>query len=1173
LTTSILAVLALLLVLPYAFPPVYRFPVEKPFSGTSLYNPYALAHGPWRRANLHAHGRAWLGLTNGRQSDAEVVAAYRERGYDLAGVSNYQKLGTPVDQALSIYEHGFNLGKHHQLVIGARRVDWFDLPVWQGIHQKQYVIDRLGRSADIVGIAHPSTLRGYSYPPADLRRLTGYRLLEILNGPFTAESEWDAVLSAGHPVWAIGNDDTHDLTVDGRFGTAWNMIRSSSLDAAAFTHALAVGSHYAVLRTSDLDEPELMLSSVDVWGDVITVRWTGPPAHVSFIGQNGTLRKAVEAEDSASYTVAAEDTYIRAVLKASHRTLYLNPVIRFDGVTLAAPTATVDEVRTWAMRATVLAGCALVLSAVSRSRARQQRAGRRGRFFLKRGTTIFVVAGTLFSVPARAQNLRTTAGDALVDRPDLALTIEADFAAELPAGDSVFSLMETTQAEVISDRVSGGGLDFAAAPRLSAFGSSWTQTRFRLGDVDITDPSTGGQPLFLPELSIWQRISIATGVAPSDTSTTPGMVVTLEPRRPGDRWSVGGVGSTSFGDVWTAEQTGSVPPVARPTGWNRGSVLVSGPIAAGRAGLVAAGTWTGTSQTHRDSSASRDSSLGSAFGHLVVSQSDANEVRAFVAVQRALFAPADTAMFVDPSTRVRDAAVHVQTTWSHSDRVGQAWRVFGAFTRRQREPQSLLQSFVTIDRLSGGPVHQRVLDARQRTDRLISGGARTEHRIGPGELQAGVSVDNARSSGDPGFAGTIGELIDGLQSRLWRYSTSGLLSGRGSTTVSAFVADRLPFASRGTLDVGLRYERLDAGADGAQQNVGWSSWLPTVSARWELSSQHRISLFAGAARSAHLLPLDFLALGDPAASAIEVLRWTSTPSALMTSTVSRIDQAIERPYSNEFTFGVDARPRPGLHMQFAGFTKWERRLLGVVNEATNGPQYSTVGIPDSGPDVVGSADDQVLEVANLLPSEVPYQIDGLLTNLPDGTSRRLGIRAAAEIRSRRVSLLFTGIAHLAESFAANRNFGSVENDPGVAGDVAVDPNSAIHPRGRLFGDRAYMVKIASVYRLPWETTLGVIARYQDGQPFSRLVLVSDLNQGPDVVRAFPNGASRFTFTGTLDLRVQKTLHARAAVFLDAYNVLNLSEEVEERVVSGAVYRTPTAAQPPRTVHVGASVSF
>ena len=78
------------------------------------------------------------------------------------------------------------------------------------------------------------------------------------------------------------------------------MVASSSLEADDFTHALAVGRSYAVLRTSDLDEPEPMLSGVDVWGDVINVRWTGPPAHVSFIGQNGALKATVEGAGSAS---------------------------------------------------------------------------------------------------------------------------------------------------------------------------------------------------------------------------------------------------------------------------------------------------------------------------------------------------------------------------------------------------------------------------------------------------------------------------------------------------------------------------------------------------------------------------------------------------------------------------------------------------------------------------------------------------------------------------------------------------------------------------------------------------------------------------------------------------------------------------------------------------------
>ena len=106
--------------------------------------------------------------------------------------------------------------------------------------------------------------------------------------------------------------------------------------------------------------------------------------------------------------------------------------------------------------------------------------------------------------------------------------------------------------------------------------------------------------------------------------------------------------------------------------------------------------------------------------------------------------------------------------------------------------------------------------------------------------------------------------------------------------------------------------------------------------------------------------------------------------------------------------------------------------------------------------------------------------------------------------------------------------------------------------------------------------LGAIARYQDGQPFSRVVIAPDLNQGTEAIRAFADGDSRFTFTGTLDLRLQKRFvvngHALAAV-LDAYNVINLGYEVEEFVVTGPTYRDISAIQPPRAVQVGLRVSF
>jgi hypothetical protein len=200
----------------------------------------------------------------------------------------------------------------------------------------------------------------------------------------------------------------------------------------------------------------------------------------------------------------------------------------------------------------------------------------------------------------------------------------------------------------------------------------------------------------------------------------------------------------------------------------------------------------------------------------------------------------------------------------------------------------------------------------------------------------------------------------------------------------------------------------------------------------------------------------------------------------------------------------------------------------------------------------------------------------VLTNPAGATARRLGVKLTVELTEGPLWVLATGTAYKADGVAAGRSFGSNGNDQGVLGDVDLDPNSALFSNGRLFGDRAFTGKISATYRLPARFTIGAIARYQDGQPFARLVLVPQLNQGPELVRAFPDGLSRFTFTATLDVRLQKEFTAaghRIAAFVDVFNLTNLAEEVEEQVVTGPTFRTPTAMQPPRTLHLGVRVGF
>ena len=314
--------------LPYLGSPVYQFPEPAPFSGPRFYNPYDGIRGSWQRANLHAHGAAWGGITNGAQTSADVARTYRGLGYDIAGVSNYHDIATArgVD-TLPLYEHGYNVRKRHQLAIGATRVEWLDFPLWQALSQEQFIIDRVGRTAALVGLTHPDSRDAYSDDA--LQQLTGYQFIEVVNGPFASTAPWDSALSSGHAVWAMANDDTHDTTDPRRTAMAWNMIDAPSSRLADVVDAMRAGRSIAVERhqgaPADMD---VRLLAVTLTGGTLAVSTEGVPVTIEFIGQSGAARAAYRDTHAAEYAIKADDPYIRPVINSANTTLFLNPIVR-----------------------------------------------------------------------------------------------------------------------------------------------------------------------------------------------------------------------------------------------------------------------------------------------------------------------------------------------------------------------------------------------------------------------------------------------------------------------------------------------------------------------------------------------------------------------------------------------------------------------------------------------------------------------------------------------------------------------------------------------------------------------------------------------------------------------------------------------------------------------------
>ncbi len=268
-------------------------------------------------------------------------------------------------------------------------------------------------------------------------------------------------------------------------------------------------------------------------------------------------------------------------------------------------------------------------------------------------------------------------------------------------------------------------------------------------------------------------------------------------------------------------------------------------------------------------------------------------------------------------------------------------------------------------------------------------------------------------------------------------------------------------------------------------------------------------------------------------------------------------------------------PLPSVQLRLTEIVKRESHALAQINVGVPPSSYVITGLPDPGGSFEDPRDDQILPIYDRLPSSFGRD-HYILTNSPDAAATFGGLALSAHASTHRVFLFAGGAVGHAHAEPGNRGFRVNENDLGVLGELFTNPNATTHPHGEPFTSRAKMVKISGVYRFGHAVSVGLIARYQDGQPFARMVLVPGLNQGAEAIRAIFNGRSRFTYTGTLDVRAQKEFSRkgrRAAVVVDVYNLPNMHKEVEENVVTGSHFRDETLVQPPRTAIVGLRFSM
>jgi hypothetical protein len=752
---------------------------------------------------------------------------------------------------------------------------------------------------------------------------------------------------------------------------------------------------------------------------------------------------------------------------------------------------------------------------------------------------------------------------------------DADELRDLPGSREVFSLLETSEPLTMADRWDGGGLYTGEAGRLSARGASWTQTVFHLDGLDVSDPLAGGRPLVLPWHEALEAMDFAIGGARRE-ATGPGPLVALTTVRPRDAWW----GTLALDGRFGGGGETAPPSVARLDHWRRGAVTAAGPLD-DRLGLLVTGQTASSARFTRGRPEADPSSVHALLVGLTWKASERDHVRVQAVGQATRIPYTDRSAFGDAGLQEEDRAFQASATWERRPDSGASWTLSGGVLRARADGDAGV-AVRTIERLLDGPAALLAVPGQAERSRVEMAGTFSPAPIGAHTLQAGLRVARGSAVVRPSAPSwTVAEQVDGFPGRVWEFEQDAQWRPH-IDELTAQVGDTWQAGSRVRVDAALPLHLARAAG------LSWTSVAPRVGVRAQVAAP--LTAFASWSRDAHRLPLAAFAFGDPDALRAASYRWNDrdgdgrfTPSergVLISRTgpgapTGSLDPSLPRPRSDEWRAGLEATLGPHVTARLEGIARKSRGLWESVNTGVTAASYDQRLVPDPGGDIVGSDDDQLLPVYDRRPASFGRDLL-LLTSLSDDDSLYEGVEFQLLAGTPRARIRVSGTAHRSIGAGANRGFRPAENDQGLVGERRDDPNADTFDRGRLFSDRAYTIKIAGAWHAPGGFRVGSVARYQDGQPVARVVVVPDLRQGADFVMAIPRGRARYTFAITWDARVEKVFtagRAQVSAVVEVFNLLDNVNETEEDVVTGPGYRTPTLLQPPRTFRGGLRLAF
>jgi hypothetical protein len=289
-------------------------------------------HAAWLRGNLHTH----TAESDGDSAPIDVVRWYAEHGYDFLALTDHDKI-TRVDPVgnivLILGEEVTDRLPKKPLHVNAIGIEEAVKPQHgtTPVEVLQHNIDAVRKAGALVLINHPNF--GWAFGAEELLQLDHANFLEIASGhpfvnadgPPSVESMWDAMLTAGKPIYGVAVDDMHhlkriwdhDVVLPGK---AWVMVRSDKRDAKSILEALARGDFYA---SNGVELEDIVVHEKSI--EVRVHEQNLARYRVLFIGSGGRVLQE-STGTTATYAIRGDEGYVRAkVIDSNGRSAWGQP--------------------------------------------------------------------------------------------------------------------------------------------------------------------------------------------------------------------------------------------------------------------------------------------------------------------------------------------------------------------------------------------------------------------------------------------------------------------------------------------------------------------------------------------------------------------------------------------------------------------------------------------------------------------------------------------------------------------------------------------------------------------------------------------------------------------------------------------------------------------------------